>query len=83
MARPQHGTGKTTDWREDLNAFRRNDPEKFAAMVAEAKQFYETKGSVAETAKALKIGKRTFERAMSDIPELRSAIDSARVSYGR
>lgn len=83
MAKPKKGSGKTSEWREDLNSFRRTDLTKFAAEVERVKQIYIRCGNVGQTAKELDIGKRTLERAMGDVPELQSAIDSARVMMGR
>lgn len=83
MPSPQHGTGKTSEWREDLNYLRRHDPGKYQEEIDRVKQIYARKQTVRDTADALKVGKRTFERAMLDFPELRKAIDSVRAGLGR
>lgn len=83
MTRPNKGSGKTTEWREDLNALRRLDKGAFEAKIEQVKQLYQEHGSVGRVVVALGIGKRTFERAMLDIPELKRAVDSARTMFGR
>lgn len=76
-------TGKVTELRENLNVFRRSDVQRFEAEVQRIKSVYAVHGSIKATAAELKIGKRTLERAMRDIPELNEAIESVRVLSGR
>lgn len=83
MPRPKEASGKTSVFREDLNSWRRNDAPRFVQEIARIKQLYILRGSVELVAKDLDIGKRTFDRAMNDIPELQSAIKEARQSMGR
>lgn len=85
MARPHNGTGKTTDFRGELD-YLRGKPE-FATQYQEAigrvKQIYAETANIGTTAERLGIGKRTLERAMLDIPELQTAINDVRVAFGR
>ncbi len=84
MPRPKKSSvGKVTDFRTDLDSFRRNDKERFLAEVDRVRSIYMTTGSIKATAKKLDIGKRTLERALSNVSELAEAIDSARVLMGR
>lgn len=85
MARPKQGTGKTTDFRGELD-YLRGKPEfaqQYADAIARVKQIYSETENIGKTAERLGIGKRTLERAMSDIPELQSAINDVRVAFGR
>lgn len=84
MPRPKSSaTGKTTEFRNDLETFRRRDREKFDEEIARVKAIYKRTGSIAKTSAELRIGKRTLERAIKDIQELAQAIESARVLLGR
>ena len=93
MPRPKDKvTGKVTDFRTELDYLRSHpevksaeDPEVsgFDALLTKVKTIYKRTGSIAKTASALKVGKRTLERAIRDVAELSRAIESARVTMGR
>ncbi len=84
MPRPKKSSvGKVTDFRTDLDSFRRHDEKRFKEEIDRVRSIYMTTGSIKATAKKLEIGKRTLERAMSNITELADAIESARVLMGR
>lgn len=84
MPRPKSShTGKVTEFRTALDYLRQNNPEKFGELIEKVKAIYKTTGSIKATAGQLGVGKRTLERAMGDIAELRSAIDGARAIMGR
>ncbi len=84
MPRPfRPANGKVSEFRADLESLRRRDKEGFESEVERVKRIYQTTGSIKATAGQLRIGKRTLERAMLDVPELSKAIDNARILMGR
>ncbi len=93
MPRPMNTpTGKVTDTRAELDYLREHPeimspdhPERsvYQEVIDRVKAIYATEGSIKRTAKKLKIGKRTLERAMKDHPDLSNAIDSVRAMFGR
>lgn len=86
MPRPKDcTTGKVTGFRSELD-YLRTHPETIYTLKEACERVaavYLDKGSIAKTAKGLGVGKRTLERAMRDIPELASEIETARVRMGR
>ncbi len=87
MPRPMNTvTGKVTDLRTELDYLREHpeikseDPEvsAYQAAIARVKGIYASERSIKKTAKVLKIGKRTLERAMVAHEALSVAISEVR-----
>lgn len=84
MPRPKNSaTGKVTEFRTGLDYLRRVDQDGLATEVGRVQGLYLELGSIKALAKELAVGKRTLERAIRDVPELRKAINDARVRMGR
>lgn len=86
MPRPSDcATGKVTGFRAELD-YLRTHPETVYTLGEACKRvaaLYLETGSIKATAKGLGVGKRTLERAIRDVPELATEIETARVRMGR